>query len=495
MSKGRKTVLIIIVIVIAFIIAATVIAPRLFDVNRYRPEVISLIEQNTGRHVEIGHLSLSIFPTVSIRADQFAIANPPGFPNENWLTIQRITARLDLGALWNRRIVIRRLDLSQPVLRLESNREGRWNYEITPPARSAAADPPSGSNTHNQSTPLFSLQEISKLVLKNGRLTVMNPSPDGSPGAPSVECQGVAASLENIDLAALGTPPVTTPASAGTAATGTLNIASLRSGNIEATKVESDVRFLKGQVQLNNLRFDFYEGKGKGTIVLDLSGPSMRYNAQTQLSGVDVAKLLDRFPSMRGAMTGKLEGHMTFSGVSAKSPDPWAGKQGQGVVTIRKGRWPKLQLNKNLLELAHVAQLGAASGDPSAFSSVAAQWQLAHDVMTTKSIRVVGTGITVDGSGTVDLTGPGQLHYEGVAEIEAHQNPLTNILANLSGATFQNGKLRLPFVVNGTLDKPLFQLKSNFRFNPPAAAKPGSPQNQAPQALQDLFKLLKPKKK
>ncbi|HEX5482171.1 MAG TPA: AsmA family protein, partial [Terriglobia bacterium] len=120
MSKGRKTVLIIIVIVIAFIVAVSVIAPLIFDVNRYRPEVVSIIEQDTGRHVEIGHLALSIFPTISIRADQFAIANPPGFPNENWLTVQQIKARLDLGALLHRRIVIRRLDLSQPVLRLES---------------------------------------------------------------------------------------------------------------------------------------------------------------------------------------------------------------------------------------------------------------------------------------------------------------------------------------------------------------------------------------
>ncbi|HEX5482758.1 MAG TPA: AsmA-like C-terminal region-containing protein, partial [Terriglobia bacterium] len=258
---------------------------------------------------------------------------------------------------------------------------------------------------------------------------------------------------------------------------------------------ESDIRVSSGQAQLNNLRFNFYDGKGKGKIVLNLGGPNMAYHGQTQLSGVDMAKLLAGFPSMRGAMTGTLETQMTFSGVSASSPDPWAGKDAQGVTTIRKGRWPKLQLNKTLLQLAHVAQLGAASGDPSAFSSITVQWQLAHDVMTAKSVRIVGTGITVDGSGTVNLAGPGALHYEGVAEIEAKQNPLTNILADLSGATFQNGKLHMPFVVNGTLDKPLFQLKANSRFNPPAAAKPGSKQNPTPQTIQDLFKLLKPKKK
>ncbi len=507
MQKATKVVLIIVCIVVGFVIAALVIAPRLFDVDHYRPEVISYIEQNTGRRVEIGHLGLSVFPTINIRVDQFGMANPPGFPRGDWLTVQHIHARLDLRALWNRQIVIKRLDLDKPVLNLESDAQGRWNYQIVPQARAsvqktmsvaalrddrvtyAKFEPPSSD------PPLFSLQEISKIVLSDGQMIVSNLSAAGSPAAPSLECRGISSTLAGLDFAAFTTLKGITknpPASA----TGTLGVASLKTGGVEATKVESDVAISPGQAQFNHLRFNFYDGHGKGNVLVNLAQPVTQYHAEIELNDIDVAKLLNQFPASRGAMTGKLDGQMNLFGKSIKSPNPWEGKQGNGTVTIRKGRWLKLQLNKDLLELAHVAQLGPASGDPSAFSSISAKWQLANSVLTMPSVHIIGTGITVDGSGRVELTGANPLHYQGTAEIAARQNPLTNILANISGATYQNGQLKLPFVVNGTLQRPMFQLETARQFfQPPAATNPAGNPNQPPNALQNLFKLFQQKKR
>jgi hypothetical protein len=96
----------------------------------------------------------------------------------------------------------------------------------------------------------------------------------------------------------------------------------------------------------------------------------------------------------------------------------------------------------------------------------------------------------------VELTGANPLHYQGIAEIAARQNPLTSLLANISGATYQNGKLKLPFVVNGTLQHPLFQLETARQFfQPPAAPSPAGNSHQPPNVLQNLFKLLQQKKR
>ncbi|MGH9439509.1 MAG: AsmA family protein, partial [Terriglobia bacterium] len=111
MSKTSRIILAIAILVAAFIIAVAVVAPRIFQVDHYRPELVSLLEQQTGSRVEIGHLSLRVFPAVSIQVDQLTISNPPGFPRENWLSIPRISAALDSAALWHRQIVIRSLDL------------------------------------------------------------------------------------------------------------------------------------------------------------------------------------------------------------------------------------------------------------------------------------------------------------------------------------------------------------------------------------------------
>ena len=507
MQRATKIVLIIVCIVAGFVIAALLIAPRLFDVDHYRPDVISYIEQNTGRRIEIGHLALSVFPTINIRVDQFAMANPPGFPRGDWLKVQHIHARLDLHALWNRQIVIKRLDLDKPVLNLESDVQGHWNYQIAPPAQAnvqetipitalrddrvtdARFGPPSGD------PPLFSLQEISKIVLSDGQMTVRNLSASGEPAVPTLECNGISSTLGGFDFTAFTAPRgVAHNPSANT--TGTLKVASLKTAHVEATKVESDIAMSPEQVQFNHLRFNFYDGQGKGQVLVNLAQPALEYRAEIELSDVDVAKLLNQFPASRGAMTGKLGGQMNLFGKFVKSPNPWEGKQGNGTVSIRKGRWLKLQLNKNLLELAHVAQLGPASGNPAAFSSISAKWQLANSVLTMPSIHIIGTGITVDGSGRVELTGANPLHYQGIAEIAARQNPLTSLLANISGATYQNGKLKLPFVVNGTLQHPLFQLETARQFfQPPAAPSPAGNSHQPPNVLQNLFKLLQQKKR
>jgi hypothetical protein len=51
------------------------------------------------------------------------------------------------------------------------------------------------------------------------------------------------------------------------------------------------------------------------------------------------------------------------------------------------------------------------------------------------------------------------LDYQGVAKIAAGANPLTNVLAGVSGATLAEGKLTFPFTVGGTFAHPKFSVK------------------------------------
>jgi hypothetical protein len=48
-------------------------------------------------------------------------------------------------------------------------------------------------------------------------------------------------------------------------------------------------------------------------------------------------------------------------------------------MTIRKGKLPSLQLNENLLDLARLAKMGPASGDPGSFSSIAIDFTIANN--------------------------------------------------------------------------------------------------------------------
>lgn len=502
MSKRRKGILIALCIVAAFIVACVVIAPRLFQVDRYRPYVISLIEQKTGRHVTIGRLALTIFPTLNIRVDNLAISNPPGFPAGNWLGVDRINARLDAGALWHHQIVIRSLELTSPVLNLLSDAHGRWNY-AAPPSQGLAANAPGASHPSLVSSnlqdppsqpaadpPMFSLQEISSVSLKDGSLVMASLTPGGGSAPPVVEGQGISTTLKNIDLAAFANPRAATGAPP---ATGELHVKSLEAGNLQMENVTSSIQATPAAVKLNNLKFDFYGGHGQANILLNLAAPVLQYAAQGELSGVNAADLLARFPQASGEITGTLESRFTFSGDARSSPDPWAGKSGQGTLTVRKGRLPKLHLDEAMLSLARIAKMGPASGDPSAFSVISLDWQLANDSITTKNVHMEGNGLALEGSGAVDLTGVGRLNYQGVAEITAQKNTLTNILADASGATFANGKIGVPFTLQGTPAKPQFRLNTKSALGN-ALAPPGQNTKQTQQGLQNLFNLFKPKK-
>jgi hypothetical protein len=159
-------------------------------------------------------------------------------------------------------------------------------------------------------------------------------------------------------------------------------------------------------------------------------------------------------------MTGTLEGTVKLDGEVSHSPDPLAGIRGSGQMTLRKGKLPSLQLNENLLDLARLAKMGPASGDPGSFSSIAIDFTIANNRISTSKATIVGNGVDVDGSGSLALAGKGSLDFQGVAKVAASQNALTSIVGSMSGATVADGKMAFPFNLAGTLQNPKFTLKS-----------------------------------
>ena len=146
---------------------------------------------------------------------------------------------------------------------------------------------------------------------------------------------------------------------------------SLHVMNLVLTNVKTNLRLFPKQVFLDGLDFKCYDGHAVGDLSFSLAGQNPHYNTDTKLGGVNVAKLLDAFPDSRGKMTGTLNGTVKLDGEVSHSPDPLAGMRGSGQLTIRNGNLPSLQLNKNLLQLAQLAKMGPASGDPGSFSSIA----------------------------------------------------------------------------------------------------------------------------
>ncbi len=477
MSVGKKVALGVLIFFVVLLGALVIVVPLLLDVDRYRDRVAARIREVTGKPAAIGHLAIRLFPTVSIRVDDFALGNPAGFPQGYILKVRRISAELDARALWDRQILIKSLDLDQPEVKLLADGRGRWNFENPRKGNALKA-------AFRKDESAFSLDVIPRVTVSKARLTAANLLPSGRPGPAFFEGQGVTTDLEDVDLDALASPghsaavyqadlghettaarllisvayaaaPPMRPA-----ARGTLRAESLRFGSLQATSVKTRLRLYPGQVFFDDLKFDFYGGRADGDVSFDSGERIPRYAARARLSGVDLARLLEAFPEARGKLTGKMEGDLKVSGELSHSPDPLAGMRGAGQVNIRNGEMPSLQLNKNLMALARVGNFGASTGSPSSFSSMSADFTIADQRITSSKVRVAGNGIDVDGSGSLALAGAGSLDYQGVANIAAGATPLTNLLVNLSGGTFANGKLTFPFNIRGSMQNPQFSLKS-----------------------------------
>jgi uncharacterized protein involved in outer membrane biogenesis len=471
MSRRRRVALALLIVLAALLLALVILVPRFVNLDAYRPEITARAEQQLGRPVEIGPLKLSLLPGLEVRADGFAVGNPVGFPPGDLMRAERVEVDLDAGALWHRRILIKSLTLERPVFRLLANSTGRWNFENPAPASAGVL-----KTAGHPERPSSTLGIISTVKLDDGEVTFARVSASGSVSPPSVDIRGVSTEFQRVDLSRLGSSPASSlpagawttqavawsgePAAAPLAATGTFQAQSLRVGVLEAAHLKSQVEVENRRIRFRNLDFDFCSGHGTGDFAVDWGGSSLRYTADLQFRNVDMASLLAAFPGARGKMTGKLSGALSLTGEASRSTEPLAGQQGRGVVTVRDGRLPTLELNKNLLQLANWIRGAPLRGDPSSFSSLSADLEIGGGRISSRHVVLSGPVVNIDAHGSLTLAGAGELNYEGTADIAAQQNAFTSILGGLLGQKVTAGKLSFPFGLEGTVAHPRFVLKS-----------------------------------
>jgi uncharacterized protein involved in outer membrane biogenesis len=423
------------VVAAAVLLPLTVLASIFLRLDRYRPQVIAYLEAQTGKDVEIGRLSLSVFP-LAIRIDQFGIKNAPPFPRGYVLRVTRIEATFSTAALLHRRLVITSMVLEDPVLNLTSDPDGPWNFE-------------SPSSTFGHSA--IPLDLIARAQIKGGEVIASNLLPSDAPGRIFFEVHDISGDLTQINVRGL----IDRSASAMDGQ-GTLKAGIVRFGWVEATNMDSTVRLQSRRVLFQDVKANLYDGRTTGNLTFDLSGKNARFEMKEQASGVSVARLVAAFPHGGGRMTGRMEGDVTLSGELPHSTRPLADIRGTGRVTVRNGEIPSLRLNENLMKLLHFNDRGPAKDDPAAFKMISADLELQNQRLSSRLVDIDGYGVDVDGSGNFSVSGSDELHYRGWATITTDQGFFRNLIGRLSGATLRDGRLRFPFHLDGTIEKPVF---------------------------------------
>jgi uncharacterized protein involved in outer membrane biogenesis len=435
MAIRHRTGLIVIGIAALLLLAVIFVGPAVVRVDRYRPQVISFLQEKTGKQVEMGRLTLTFFP-LAIHIDDFGVKNPPIFPRGYIVQVARIDAELSVSALLHRQVVIKSLVLKDLILNMTSDPDGPWNFE-NPQAQAS-------QNT-------FPLGVISRVQIERGQLIASNLLPSDAAGPVFFEAHEIFCDLEQVNL--MG---IINPSSSSTDGQGTVKAGLLRFGSVEAKNLESKLRLEARHIFFTEIKAEVYGGNAAGDLTFDLLGKNVKFKTDVRLKGVNVAQLLAAFPSGGGKMTGKMEGDVELAGEIEHTLRPLAGIHGAGHVTVRNGQVPSLKLNANLMKLAHFNDLGPAKNDPSAFNLITTDLELDNQRISSRVIDIDGYGVDVDGSGSVSLSGSDELNYRGLAEITTKESFFTNTVARLSGATLKDGKLQFPFRIGGTIDNPVF---------------------------------------
>jgi uncharacterized protein involved in outer membrane biogenesis len=155
----------------AALVLIGVLAVKLyFTEDRLRALIVPGIEAATNRKAELGGVSLSLFPSVGIRVDNFRLSNPDGgqFPNPWFLSLKSLFIDVRLVPLLAKRVEVDKLVLDEPVIHLDVTADGRKNYS-SGGAAGAASRSAGGTPAGALGAFLVSGMEIS-----NGRIESYN---------------------------------------------------------------------------------------------------------------------------------------------------------------------------------------------------------------------------------------------------------------------------------------------------------------------------------
>jgi AsmA protein len=127
--RALKIAGIVVGVVIGLIVIGIVAILVLVDPNDYRDDIAKLVEQKTGRPLQIrGKLDLKIFPWVALNIHDVTLGNAPAYGKEPFLTVQTASVGVKLMPLLHKQVQVSRVAVEGLSVTLVSRgkEENNW---------------------------------------------------------------------------------------------------------------------------------------------------------------------------------------------------------------------------------------------------------------------------------------------------------------------------------------------------------------------------------
>ena len=186
---------------LVFCLAVLLTVPRFLNIKKYKPEIEKKVSEASGRPFRIdGDLKLFLFPVTGVSLSGLHLGNPPGFKEEDFITVKSLEVRLKLLPLLFKKIQIVRFIMEEPRIVLEKGKDGVGNWKNSGKRREekvfrpgAAKEKPAGKEA-GYGLPVKSLV-IGDLKIEHGSLVWVDRAAGNH-----YEIKNLSVRLENISL-------------------------------------------------------------------------------------------------------------------------------------------------------------------------------------------------------------------------------------------------------------------------------------------------------
>src|SRR5271165_2794885 len=150
-EKPMRKLAIVAVAIVVIVIVLILALPHLIDINQYRGQVQSQLQQRLNRPVQLGAMSLGVFP-LRVEVNDVIIGDDPSFGSKvPFAQVGQLNVSIALLPLLAKNIQVDSLELKQAKIEIIRNAQGIWNFSTA--GSSAAAPPPQQAPPAQQAAP------------------------------------------------------------------------------------------------------------------------------------------------------------------------------------------------------------------------------------------------------------------------------------------------------------------------------------------------------
>lgn len=347
-------------IAIAVVIVLGLAVPFFVDVDRYRTVIAAAVERETGRKMTLGKMHAKLLPSPGIVVEDARLGNPAGFPEGDFITIEKMQVNASWGSALGK-IHVNSVALVRPKVALLSDGHGRTNYEFlgnggTNAARTSDKGGPGSGGEASRGTSTFTLDQIDKISMTDGSVS-LGESRGRAEAAPSARITGLNLKAANLSLGPDAIKQLN----------GDVDLAGLK---VQIADVGSPLEFKSGHLKLQNgaARGEFLARLGKaaevkGTLqIADLLKPVTEFELSTGQLNVDELatattppekKIVAAHSATGRATGGETRGASGSTRTDATAPQHTAASEliAKGKITAERIRFNPYTANNGLVDV------------------------------------------------------------------------------------------------------------------------------------------------